>query len=224
MNKWANSAMLVVLCWGLCLPVYADGPAAISQPVVIVPKTMPTKVKIFGIRKDPVPMPFYVYNNAAVPAVNNFAPSGYMGDVGDIKVMGSYTNLHQADVPCLKIGYGAGGDMGWGGLIWQNPANNWGELDGGYNLTKAKKLSFWARGENGGEVVEFKLGGMAAKHPDSDTVSTGSITLKKDWTQYKLDLNSANLAYISGGFGVVLKQDNNPKGCTFYLDDIKYEE
>ena len=72
--------------------------------------------------------------------------------------------------------------MGWAGVAWQNPANNWGEFDGGYNLTKAKKLSFWARGDKGGEIVEFKLGGTAANYPDSENLTTGALTLKNEWT------------------------------------------
>jgi hypothetical protein len=193
-----------------------------SKPVIIIPKVAPNKPRITGTIREPEPLPFYVYNNEIKPPVKNFAPSGYMGDVSDLKVMGAYTNTMKKDVPSLKIGYMAGGEMGWSGLVWQNPANNWGEFDGGYNLSKAKTISFWAKGEKGDEVVEFRLGGMASMHPDSDSVSAGDITLKTEWTQYTLDLSAANLNYISCGFGFVLKQEANPLGATFYLDDIKY--
>jgi hypothetical protein len=196
----------------------------LGEPVVIIPKTSPVKIKDPTIAREPQGVPFYVYNNAVTPAVKNFAPSGYMGDVSDLRVMGAYTNLHTEGVACLKITYMAAGEMGWAGLIWQNPANNWGEMDGGYNISKAQRLTFWARGAKGGEVIEFKLGGMASKHPDSDSVSTGDVVLKPEWTQYTLDLKAANLMYISGGFGFVLKQERNTEGCTFYLDDIRYDE
>ncbi|MFH0880364.1 MAG: hypothetical protein V2A34_11680 [Lentisphaerota bacterium] len=196
---------------------------AVDGPIVIVPKTAPTKVKPQGLIRTPVGMPFFVYNNAIVPPVDNFSMSGYMGDVSDIKVMGGFTNRFQEAAPCLKIVYLASGEQGWAGLIWQNPANNWGDMDGGYNLTKAKALSFWARGNVGGEVVEFKLGGMAAKHPESDSILSGSVTLKNEWTQYKIDLNEANLDYISSGFTFIIKQEFNPSGCTFYMDDIRYD-
>lgn len=211
-------------CLLVCDQVFGEGAKPATQPVVIIPRTAPTKAKMVGAPKEPQALPFFVYNNAAVPSVKNFAPSGYMGDVGDLKVMGGYTNLHQQGYPCLRIVYMAGGDMGWVGLLWQNPANNWGDLDGGYNLAKAKRLSFWARGDAGGEIVEFKLGGIASKYPDSDSVSTGDVKLSPEWTQYTLDLSAANLNYISAGFGFVTKQDSNPNGCTFYLDDIRYEE
>ena len=80
------------------------------------------------------------------------------------------------------------------------------------------------RGEKGGEIVEFKLGGTASNYPDSDNLSTGDLTLTDKWQQYELDLTSAELFYISAGFGFVCKQDMNPAGCTFYLDDIKYDQ
>lgn len=212
-----------VLAWPLGAGTGSAG-ASSGQVVVIVPKTAPQKVKLEGVPRQAAAMPFYVYNNSVTPAIRNFVPSGYMGDVGDLRVMGSYTNVHQEGYPSLKVQYLAVGEMAWAGLVWQNPANNWGEQDGGYNLSNARRLSFWAKGETGGEVVEFKLGGMASKHPDSDSISTGNVTLKNEWTRYSLDLGAGNLVYISAGFGFVVKQDADPNGCTFYLDDIRYEE
>lgn len=220
-------AMLAVAAgWGVAVQVGAQPaePAGNPEPLRIVPKTAVAEAKDkLGVREQE-PMPFYVYNNAIFPPVKNFSPSGYMGDTADVRLSGSYKNLHQDGYPCLKVSYMTEGHMGWAGVSWQNPANNWGEFDGGYNLTKAKKLSFWARGEKGGEIVEFKLGGTAANYPDSENLTTGELTLKSEWTQYVLDLSGADLFYISAGFGFVLKQDANPNGCTFYLDDVKYDE
>ena len=39
-----------------------------------------------------------------------------------------------------------------------------------------------------------------------------------------VDLTTAELFYLSAGFGFICKQDLNPGGCIFYLDDIKYDE
>jgi hypothetical protein len=177
-----------------------------------------------SLLKNPVPMPFHVFNNSVFPPVKNFAPSGYMGDIPDLRLTGSYKVTLQGEYPALKIDYKAEGPCGWAGLMWQNPPNNWGELDGGYNLTGAKKLSFWARGEKGGEVVEFKLGGTLSSHPDSDNISSGEITLTQDWTEYTIDLSEADLAYVSAGFGFVVKQESSPEGCVFYLDSIAYDK
>ena len=191
-------------------------------PLKIVPKKAEEKDRFAPRLAEK--MPFFVFNNAIFPPVKNFALSGYMGDISDIKITGSYSNLHQAGFPALKVSYAAAGGMGWAGVVWQNPANNWGEFDGGYNLSAAKKISFWVRGEKGGEIVEFKLGGTASNYPDSDNLSTGDLTLTDKWQQYQLDLSTAQLFYMSAGFGFICKQDMNPGGCVFYLDDIRYEE
>ena len=193
-----------------------------AGPLKIVPKKAEEKDRFAPRTVEK--MPFYVFNNAIFPPVKNFALSGYMGDISDIKITGSYSNLHQVGFPALKVSYGASGGMGWAGVVWQNPANNWGEFDGGYNLSNAKKITFWVRGEKGGEIVEFKLGGTASNYPDSDNLSTGDLTLSDKWQQYQLDLSSAQLFYMSAGFGFICKQDMNPGGCAFYLDDIRYEE
>lgn len=194
-----------------------------SQPLAVVRKPIPLRKKRPYEPKAPQAMPFHVFNNAIFPPVKNFALSGYMGDASDVKISGSYKVIHQEGYPTLKVGYTGAGLQGWAGVMWQNPANNWGEFDGGYNLTQATRLTFWARGKEGGEIVEFKIGGTAANYPDSDNLSTGDITLTRDWTQYAIDLSQAELVYISAGFGFVLKQDMNPQGCTFFMDDIKYE-
>ena len=174
--------------------------------------------------KEVMNMPFYVFNNRILPPVQNFALSGFMGDADDLKVAGSYDQVFAEGYPTLKIEYGGRGKTGWASGLWQNPANNWGEYDGGYNLSKARKLSFWACGEKGGEAVEFILGGTSANFADSDSLSSGEIILSGEWTRYIIDLTAAKLSYISAGFGFVVKEDSNPTGCTFFLDDIRYEE
>jgi hypothetical protein len=219
----AGASALLTLLLATGLPSQAGEPAD-TTPLRIVPKTVLAELKERVSERPAEPMPFYVYNNAIFPPVKNFAVSGYMGDVADLKLAGSYKNLHQEGYPCLKIMYTAEGHMGWAGVVWQNPANNWGEFDGGYNLRKARQLSFWVKGDSGGEIVEFKLGGTAANHPDSENLTSGPITLTNVWTQYILELADADLFYISAGFGFTVKQDSNPKGCLFYVDDVKYEE
>jgi hypothetical protein len=197
----------------------ADG----DQPLQVVPKPKREVAKKKFEGKEQESMPFYVFNNAVFPPVKNFAMSGFSGDVEDLKTSGSYSNLHVEGYPTLKISYAARGLMGWAGVLWQNPANNWGEFDGGYNLSAAKKLTFWARGSKGGEIVDFRAGGTSANYPDSDSVSSSDIMLTDTWQQYTIDLSQADMSYISAGFGFVLKRDMNPEGCVFFLDDIRYE-
>ena len=113
---------------------------------------------------------------------------------------------------------------GWMGIFWQQPANNWGEKKGGFNLTGAKKLTFWARGAQGGEkIAEFKMGGITGEYSDTDSVTMGPIELTKEWKQYTLDLSGKDLSNIIGGFCFAMSKEDNPNGCIFYIDDIIYE-
>jgi hypothetical protein len=109
-------------------------------------------------------------------------------------------------------------------MYWQYPANNWGGVDGGFDLSRAKKLTFWARGEKGGErIEEFKVGGIMGEYSDSDTAGIGPVVLDKEWKQYTIDLTGKDLSYIIGGFAWATNLDVNPDGAVFYLDEIKYE-
>ena len=171
-----------------------------------------------------VTMPFFVMNSSTLPPPRNFALSGFMGDIADLITVGGYSNTLCEGRAALKVKYTPSGSFGWAGAIWQNPANSWGAFDGGYNLTAASMITFWARGEKGGEVVSFSCGGTAANYPDSDSLSTGPLELGGEWMQYVMDLSGADLRYISAGFGFSVSRDMNPEGCTFYLDDIRYEK
>jgi len=169
--------------------------------------------------------PFKVYTDANSPD-NHFAPSGWMGDWGDIKLNVSDMDNAHSGATAIKIVYTAEKTKkaGWTGIYWQNPPNNWGGQRGGYDLTGATKLTFWARGEKGGEKIEeFRSGGIPGEFADSDVAGIGPIALTKDWKQYEIDLTDKDLTSISGGFMWSANVDGNPAGFTIYLDDIKYE-
>jgi len=169
--------------------------------------------------------PFVVYKDKRSPD-NHFIPSGWMGDAGDIKMDEASMKEPHSGSACIKFTYTAQGSGGqrWAGVYWQNPANNWGEKDGGFDLTGATKLTFWARGEEGGEnIQEFKMGGITGKYSDSDVAGIGPVELTKQWKKYTIDLTGKDLSYVSGGFCWSTNADVNPGGCVFYLDDIVYE-
>jgi len=170
-------------------------------------------------------MPFYVYSDRSSPK-NHYIPSGWMGDYGDLKYDGASKEDPYLGDSCIKIIYNGKAAQGarWAGIFWQNPANNWGSTDGGSDLSKATKLTFWARGAKGGErIEEFKVGGIMGEFSDSDSASIGPVILTKEWTQYTIDLKGKDMSYIIGGFCWAANIDNNPEGATFYLDEIKYE-
>ena len=132
----------------------------------------------------------------------------------------------------------------WGGWLFLNgwlaegetaPRLNDGSMDGqGMDLTGAKLLTFWARGERGGERVEFftcgfgydgQWGVSTAEYPDSARKhSLGTVELEREWRQYRIDLSDADMGYIVCGFGYVLSGgESNPGENVFYLDDIRFE-
>ena len=169
--------------------------------------------------------PFYVYKDQGARG-NHYIPSGWMGDYGDLKVNPGCTTKVHSGTTSVQIKYTAkmAQNAGWCGVYWQNPPNNWGDKKGGFNLTGAKSLTFWACGEKGGEVIsEFKVGGISGEYPDSDSASIGPIELSKKWQNYTIELTGRDLTNIIGGFCFSASRDDNPEGFTIYIDDIVFE-
>ncbi|MCM8824212.1 MAG: hypothetical protein NC822_06025 [Candidatus Omnitrophica bacterium] len=182
--------------------------------------------------KEPVKktnFPFYVYADAS-SLDNHFIPSGWMPATSarDLKLNVNCKENPFSGDSCMKIEYKNNSGTRWAGIYWQNPANNWGTVpDAGFDLRGATKLTFWARGEKGGEIInEFKMGGISSgEYIDSDSASIGPVKLNKEWTKYEIDLKGRDLSYVIGGFCWATNIDvNNPEGIVFYLDEIRYEK
>ena len=156
---------------------------------------------------------------------NHFIPSGWMGDWDNIDFYEcERTNPHSGEL-AIRVTYNPTGTLGWAGIYWQEPENNWGTVkDAGYDLDNATALSFYARGEKGGEQVEFLIGGIWGPYPDSQqpAISTDVITLTTDWREYTIDLRGKDLSRTIGGFAFVTNRCLNSEPVTFYLDDIQY--
>jgi hypothetical protein len=157
-------------------------------------------------------------------------PSGWMGD-GELGTR--YVSLDTAwkDRPhsppaCIKASY-LPGPARWAGIFWQTEPNNWGDKPGvDYAGRGVRRLTFWARGEAGNEVVEFKVGGVdepSKRYRDSLSASTGVIVLRRDWQRFVIDLRGKDLSSVINAFGWVVSANRNVGAITFYLDDILYE-
>lgn len=175
--------------------------------------------------EDPKPvqkLPFYTFSDK----MDHFVPSGWMGDTGDLSINNACKEKPAKGEQCIKVQYSAKASQGnkWAGVYWQEPSNNWGTVrGGGFNLTGAKKLKFMARGEKGGEIVEFKGGGISGEFPDTFRAEAPLVPLTPVWKEYVIDVSDLDLSTVIGGFVFAVSQDKNPKGCTFYLDEIRYE-
>lgn len=185
----------------------ANVPLFVNGPVAQVPA-----------RKAKLPLVVYDEAGGEKPP---YAPSGYMGNTKAIKIVEDCPDDPHAGKTCLRVEFGA--KDGWGGVAWQDPANDWGDAPGGFDLDGAKRLSFWARGEHGGEVVNFALGilGRDKKFPDSASGKVEKVVLTPEWTRYTIDLAGKDLSRIKTGFSWTLAADGRP--VAFFLDDIRFE-
>ena len=131
----------------------------------------------------------------------------------------------------------------WGGWLFLNgylpkgetvPLLNDGSMDGqGFDLTGAEELRFMAKGERGGEKVEFFTAGFGydgssgkknVEYPDSaKKQSAGWIELTDQWEEYVIPLENADMSYVVCGFGYVLNdQKDGVADNVFYLDEIRF--
>jgi hypothetical protein len=165
-----------------------------------------------------------------------------------VTINGSYSLEKHSGATAIRCTFTPGG-ANFGGFNFQNgvllngataPVPNFGtEPNAGYDLTGATTLTFWARGAQGGETVDFFMGGVGwsgemlnnpctsnfpgqCPFPDSTSAVKITVTLTTQWTQYAIDLAGKNLNYVLGGFAWGVNGALNPGGAVFYLDDIQY--
>ncbi len=210
-------------------------PVAAAAPARAAAKTVPAPLRVASLARpvisvspqvmqiprivEKITFPFSLYSDCS--GIQPFCPSGWMGNINAIDVDDCWEkNPHSGDT-CIKCSYTDRGK--WAGVAWQDPPNNWGDLPGGFDLTGAKRLSFWARGETGREAVEFKIGllGVSKMFPDTARATSGKIPLSSQWRQYTIELGGKDLQRIISGFVWVVEGGTAP--VTFYLDDIEYE-
>ena len=192
---------------------YAHDPAgnAATANVPILVRVPPE-----AMAGDGADLPFRV-DPEGTPAP--WTPSGYMGDLAATSLNPSHDRPHSG-TNCLAAGFTAA--AGWGGVVWQHPVNDWGDLPGGHDVRPAKKLRWWARGERGGEKVKFGFGVLGADkpHPDSGSGEL-TVTLTDEWERYEINLAGADLSNIKTGFLFAVEGQGQP--VRFFLDDIAYE-
>ena len=186
----------------------------------------------------------YVYQDYA-ETQNNFTQKAKIwGKNGDlVKNMDeNWLDGTFAGKSCIRCQIDTAG-KDWGGWMFLNgylPAgetqprlNDGSQQNTGLDLSGADALRFYARGEHGGETVEFftlgfgydgEWGTPLVPYPDSaKKQSLGFITLSTEWTEYVIDLNGLDLSDICCGFGFVCSgtKSGNAENV-FYLDEIRF--
>ncbi|MDR1601066.1 MAG: hypothetical protein LBS42_01385 [Tannerella sp.] len=180
--------------------------------------------------------PVYVYKDFG-SAENSFTQSFFMGD--------NYENIPPMND--AAVGFDSTGieaeinfdHNAWGGYYFTvsvidetatRPAT--GNDNAGINLAGARRLSFYAKGLEGGEQVEFFTAGLGYgedftdKYPDSSRkISLGYVQLTTEWTKYEIDVSGHDLSRVAGGFGWVSSQGRNAErtAIRFRFDEVRFE-
>lgn len=222
------SAVLLCGCEGpqQMAPQPQEKTASMSNRVVAPQETPQGAVVVPSEEKKNTFNPFYIFSEKG-SRQNHYIPSGFMPNGECLTLDDAWGPNCRSGKTCIKVNYDVAcsrGSQKWAGVYWLNPANNWGRRKGGFNLTGAQKLTFWARGEKGGEQIqEFTVGGISGNYPDSDMAVLGPVILSNEWREYVVDLRGKDLSYISGGFAWSTSEEVNAESCVFYLDEIRFE-
>ena len=197
---------------------------------------------------------FWVYQDSGSAGNHFFEWMKFPDEKAAVDISGSWTETKYSGATAIRCTFWNLNGRNYGGFLFQNgilkgddkaPKENFGtEANAGLNLTGATQLSFWARGENGGEVVRFFMGGIGwdttgflrrpqkpctekvegpCPYPDSTPKVMIQSVLTREWKKYVIDLKGRDLHYVLGGFGWYADAVSNPEGAVFYVDDIQYE-
>jgi hypothetical protein len=162
---------------------------------------------------------------------SQYHPSGWMGDLeppatGKLDLTTNEVKIDGQSLVGMRLDYKHGA-KGWGGIYWQYPDSNWGDKPG-FSLVGAKKISFYAKGERGGEIVEF-ISGCTTGNPYTDQFrkTTGKVVLSTNWKKYTFDLSNLSekqLSSVVGAFAWVASggYDKDSRLIT-YIADLKVE-
>ncbi|GHS99629.1 hypothetical protein FACS189421_10440 [Bacteroidia bacterium] len=196
-------------------------------------KTNKSILLIFVIAFLNVNMHIFAQNSSFFNIGDKFFPYGYMGCTEKISVNPAYSIEPYSAPMCFKIEFtsSCNNNNGWAGVYWTNEENNWGERQGtDFSNRGFTKITFWAKGNDGGETIEFGSGGID-KTSDSQTFQYKDsykkywITekLTNQWKLYSINLSGVDLSSVIGGFYWAAKWQANPNGVIFYLDNIQFE-
>ena len=159
-------------------------------------------------RTGPESTPFVVYADAG-DSRNHFIPSGFFGDTTDLMVTQTDNDNPRSGSSSIRIDYTPRGPEKFAGVFWQCPADNWGTVpNAGFNLSRATRVRFFARGSRAGVRVEFKVGGIGhppqtQPYPDSlPATPSGQVSteLSTSWAEFMINVSGQNLSRVIGGF------------------------
>lgn len=162
-------------------------------------------------------LPFYVYHeNGDLP----YIPSGHMGNYKAIEVdLNNREDAYSGDTS-IKISYKA--RENWYGVGFVDPPNDWGDILGGYDLSGAKKFSFWAKANDTNVKATIGFGLIGKDKPFPDTAKKSiDIVLTTKWKKYSINTKRLDLSCIRSGLVIISSSKGFPHDI--YLDDVVFE-
>ncbi len=164
-----------------------------------------------------------------LPLDGIFFPSGYQGDIGEIKFSQQDKTCYKENQPYMRFEYrAASGKLGWAAVSFQSNTA-WGEKKGrDLSANHFHRIHFAARGLNGGEKVIFTSGGGTpedAKHPASYAErSLGTVSLTTEWKEFSIEIGQdADWHNVLTALTWSTNQELNPDGAVFYIADAAFE-
>jgi len=249
--KKISTILSLTLILALCLPgpIWAaqdDATGSLdADPYAQYQASKDAAVAYLSARQDYAADVLYVYSDFS-SVLNNFTQkakiddgnSDYIYDMNENWQEDPYMGDSAIEVRAKTVGTSWGGWLFLNGYLPEGSTEaqlDFGDVpDAGLDLSGATALTFWAKGAEGGEVIEFFTAGLGydgetnakkTPYPDSSTkISLGFTTLTNEWEPYTIDLSGADLTHIGSGFGFVLSGVySGDTESTFYLDEIRFE-
>ena len=153
--------------------------------------------------------------------MDRFVPTLW-GDASQISISPAFSGSGRPgddDGKCIRISYQPG-EKHWGAVYWQSPREA--GIRKPVEIPSAAKLRFWAKGDSGGEQLDFR----ALGEPARDLLSNRDrFELTLQWQQFELPLNEFPPEGVVALFGIKWQsaRGENPGGLVFYLDDLRCE-
>jgi exo-beta-1,3-glucanase (GH17 family) len=172
---------------------------------------------------------WYVYQDAGPAGGNHGVWGNYMPENGGKMVVLEEAEPDQPFAGATSVMVGVRFQHPWWcGVVVMGAPHAWGTRPDtpAFDLSRATKLVFHARGERGGEQIQIKVG-IAGGSPYGDSAllpfDSGWIRLSKEWRRYELPVDGAALGRVITPFVLITNRAHNPDGrLLIYLDEIYF--
>lgn len=162
-------------------------------------------------------LPFYVYRDGEN---NPYFPSAYMGNHEAISVDLKSTEAIHSGTYSLKLTYNDYNK--WYGLGLVTPPDDWGDIEGGYDISGATQFSFWAKSSENKLSAKIGFGLIKKDKPFPDSaIEHQEIKLTTKWKKYTIKLKNKDMTCIRSGFVIFSQANGQPHDI--YIDDVVFE-